>query len=136
MTGDDKNPTDDAYGEAGKQAAKGAGDVVPANPGADAASDLNGQMIKIKRMIVGSPKLQASFADAANEDEFHQKVVQIGADHGVTFTAADSKAFLTQRAVLQDAEVPDPPPPSSFGHTCESTCTWNPYDSACGSNPH
>jgi hypothetical protein len=135
MSGDENDPTSNPYDEAGQQAAKGAGDAVPVDAGADAAADLNAQMIKIKRMIAGSPKLQATFSDVQNDDELHQKIVQISADHGVTITPEQSKAFLTARGALQDQEVPDPPP-TSQGHTCESGCTYNPYDSACSYPPH
>ena len=134
MGGDDQDPTNDPHKEAGKQASGGAGDAVPGNANADSAGELNEKLMKLKRTIASDPKLQARLADVQNEDEFHQRVAEIGSEYGVEFTPAHSKAFLASRAqVLQDdPEPPPPPPPPSYGctvgYTCDSHnwCTWNP----------
>ncbi|HEY5710963.1 MAG TPA: Nif11-like leader peptide family natural product precursor [Allosphingosinicella sp.] len=121
--------TNDPHGKAGQQAYEGAGKAVPPDAGADLSDDLNNQMLKVKRAVADSPELQARLSEAQTQDEFHDKIVEIGAEHGVTFTPAHSKSFLAKRATLLGDEPPPPPPPpnTSQGYTCDSAnwCTWN-----------
>ena len=129
-TGEDPNST------AAQNAAQLASNTVPENGPADAAADLQAQMLALKRRIAGSRSLQKILIDSsATVDDFHQSLVKIGADHGVALTPAAIHDFLTKRTMLGDAEVPNPPPASSQGHTCEHTCTWNPYDHSCSYPP-
>lgn len=121
---------------AAQGAAKGAAHAVPQNDTVEITVELHVQLLTLKRRIAGSRSLQKRLIDGiTSAEEFHQRLVEIGAEHGVTLTPADSHAFLMQRAALGDAEVPDPPPPSSLGHTCESTCSANPYDHNCSYPP-
>lgn len=135
MGDDDKNLPDDPYQKAGQQASEGAGSAVPEDQAADASDELHQRLIGLKRMIAGSRTLQARFADVKTEDEFHDRVVEIGAEHGVEFTPVDSKAFLARGAqvAMDDPEPPAPPPPNTWnctvGYTCDSknACSWNPF---------
>jgi len=129
-TGDDPNNS------AAQNAARLASNVVPENGPADLAAEFQEQLLSLKRRIAGSRSLQKMLTEgAATVEDFHQRLVKIGADHGVTLTPAAIHDFLMKRTALGGAEVPDPPPPSSMGHTCEHTCTWNPYDHNCSYPP-
>jgi hypothetical protein len=126
-------PDEDPDNVAAEGAAQAASSSVPQSQQTESGPDLQAQLLTLKRRIAGSRSLQRRLIQGiSSPDEFHQRVVEIGAEHGVSLTPADSHAFLMQRSSLVgDAEVPDPPPASSQGHTCESTCTWNPYDHNC-----
>lgn len=126
------DPGDDAA----KKAADAAGAAVPGDAGAEISADLHAQMMKLKRAIAGDPALQQKLIDGIQSlPEFHERLVALGAEHGVDVTPAQTHAFLMQRAQMLGDETPDPGPPSSTGHTCESTCTMNPYDAPCSYPP-
>lgn len=121
--------------DAARKAADAAGAAIPDSAEADISADLHAQMMKLKRTIAGDPSLQQKLIDGIQSPaEFHDRLVELGAAHGVTVTPAQTHAFLTQRAQLLGDEDP-PVCPTSTGHTCESTCTMNPYDSACSYPP-
>lgn len=120
--------------DAARKAAEAAGAAVPGDADAEISADLHAQMMKLKRQIAGDRALQQKLIDGIQSPaEFHERLVALGIEHGVAVTPTQTHAFLMQRAQLLGDEVPTPPEPSSLGHTCESTCTVNPYDSACSS---
>jgi hypothetical protein len=140
MSDDKKSSTGDPHAAAGAQAARAASAAVP--PGAAGHDELTTQMLALKRKIASSPELQSRLAGAATADEFHNGLVAIGAEDGVHFTPAQSKAFLVKRRAMSDArgvtadtdEEGNPIPPQTSsgcggGYTHESAnwCTWNPF---------
>ena len=131
MNGDENDTSRDPHQDAAANAASGAGDAAGGS-GQDAHTD---HMLQLKRDISSDPALQAHLNEATTEDDFHDRLVALGAQRGASFNAQQSKDFLSKRATMSANEPPPPPETTGCtqvncggGYTHESSnwCTWNP----------
>jgi Nif11 domain len=109
----------------------GPGETTAGSGGGDQPSAVH----QFRKVAASDPDLQQQLAAAESEDEFHDKAVALGAERGYSFTADESRAHVAEtkrvRAMANESGGGGGTNGCSLGHTCEKTCTWNPYDKAC-----
>lgn len=121
--------SDDAHDQAAANAATGAGAAV--DPGQH--DEMTTQLLLVKRHIAASPDLQYHLNQAETEEDFHDRLIEIGKKVGAVFSAEHIKEFLGIRA----QRLGDEPAATTGctnsgcgggGYTHESSnwCTWNP----------
>jgi hypothetical protein len=120
--------SDDAHDQAAANAAAGASSAV--DPGQH--DEMTTQLLLVKRHIAASPDLQYHLNQAETEEDFHDRLIEIGKKVGAVFSAEHIKEFLGIRA----ARLGDEPAATTGctnsgcggGYTHESSnwCTWNP----------
>lgn len=121
--------SDDAHDQAAANAAAGAGNAL--EPGQH--DEMTTQLLLVKRHIAASPELQSHLNAAETEEDFHDRLIEIGKKVGAIFSAEHIKEFLGIRAARLGDEAPHSTNLCTHvscggGYTHESSnwCTWNP----------
>jgi len=120
---------DDAHDQAAANAAAGASGAVTPHQ----HDEMTTQLLLVKRHIAANPDLQSHLASAETEQDFHDRLIEVGKTIGAVFSPEHIKSFLGIRAARLGDEAPATSgctlaSCSGGGYTHESSnwCTWNP----------
>jgi len=120
---------DDAHNQAAASAAAGASSAV--NP--EQHDEMTTQLLLLKSHVAASPELQSHLNAAETEEDFHDRLIEIGKKVGAVFSAEHIKEFLGVRAIRAANEPVATTGCTSSGcggggytHESSNWCTWNP----------